>query len=379
MLTTVSIVRDTDLERKTARAIELIGGMEKFVRKGNRVVIKPNLVDGAPHETGETVHPAVVRTLIGMAYDAGAAKVIVGEGPTWRDLTLHHQYEEMAKETNAEMIDFNKQPFDKVSVKDPVYFNAVRMAHALLDCDVFINVPALKTHHLAGLTVALKNIYGAIPREDKGLYHRMDKIEKIIVDLNIVRPSHLIVVDGTYSTHHIPPFEKHELDLALAGTDPVAVDTIAAKVMGVNPRTLRYLAWAETRGLGTADPNRIRVVGLPLEQAYRRKTVTSVDFVNRKYKRIKLINDEACTGCFGRIATELFKDYREDALKEDLYVLMGPRVTPPSGNVILCGNCLAPTFYNKLRGTFIPGCPPDLQELREALEKLGVNVTPRHP
>ncbi|MEM2936295.1 MAG: DUF362 domain-containing protein [Candidatus Bathyarchaeia archaeon] len=374
MLTTVSIVRDTDLERKTTRAIELIGGMEKFVRRGDRVMIKPNLVDGAPHETGETVHPTVVRTLIEMAYDAGAAKVIVGEGPTWRDLTLHHQYEEMAKETNAEMVDFNKEPFDKVSVRDPVYFNAVRMAHALLDCDVFINVPTLKTHHIAGLTVALKNLYGAIPREDKGLYHRMDKI-----DLNIVRPSHLIVVDGTYSTHHIPPFEKHELNLALAGTDPVAVDTIAAMVMGVNPKTLRYLSWAEARGLGTADPKQIRVAGLPIEQAYRRNTVTSVDFVNRKYKRIKLLNGEACTGCFGRIATELFKGYKEDTLKEDLYILMGPRVTLPSGNVILCGNCLAPTFYNKLRGTFIPGCPPDLQELRKVLKDFGVNVALGHP
>lgn len=105
--------------------------------------------------------------------------------------------------------------------------------------------------------------------------------------------------------------------------------------------------------------------------------MTSVDLVNRKYKRIKLINGEACTGCFGRIATELSKAYGENTLKEGLSILMGPKVTPPSGsNIILCGNCLAPTFYNKLRGTFIPGCPPDLQELQKALKNFGVNVAP---
>jgi len=372
--TAVSIVRDEDLKRKTSRAIDLIGGIDKFVHRGDRVMIKPNLVDGKPHETGETVHPDVVRTIIQLAYKAGASKVIVGEGPIWQDLTLHHIYETMAKEEDAEMVDFNLQPFDEVEVESPIYFKSVRLPHAFFDCDVFINVPTLKTHHLAGLTVAFKNLYGGLTREDKRMYHRLDKLEEVIVDMNIVRRSDLTVVDGTYSTHHIPPFEKQELDLAIAGSDPVAVDTVAAKVIGVDPKTLRYLTWATERGLGTSDLSQINVVGMSIEEAYRRNTVTSVDRVNRMYKKIKIVNGEACTGCFGRIATALFRKYSEEDLNKDLHIVMGPRVTQPIGNVnvILCGTCAAPTFYNRLKGTIVPGCPPDVQEFKKTLSSLGV-------
>lgn len=342
-------------------------------------MIKPNLVDGAPHETGETVHPDVVRTIIQLSYRAGASKVIIGEGPTWQDLALHHTYEKMAKEENAEMVNFNLQPFDEIEVESPIYFKKIRLAHAFFDCDVFINVPTLKIHHLAGLTVALKNLFGGLPREDKEMYHRLDKIEEVIVDMNIVRHSNLIVVDGTYSTHHIPPFEKHELDLAIAGSDPLAVDAVASKVIGVDPKTLRYLTWATDRKLGISNLKQINIVGLSIEEAYRRNTVTSVDWVNRMYEKIKIVNCEACTGCFGRIATSLFRRYGEEDLKEDLYIVMGPRAAKPvgKGNVILCGSCATPTFYNRLKGKVVLGCPPDLQEFRNVLSSFGMKEAPR--
>jgi len=379
LATRVSIARDKDFKKKTIHAINLLGGIDNFVKKSDRVTIKPNLVESRPPETGETVHLEVVRTIIQLAYDAGASKVAVGEGPTWLawpniDLTLHQAYEKMTREENAEMVNFNLQPFDQVEVESPLYFKSVRLAHALFDCDVFINVPTLKVHHKTGLTVALKNLYGGLPREDKVAYHRMDRLDEAIVDINIARPSDLIIVDGTYSTHHFPPFEKHELDLAIAGSDAVAVDTVAAKVMGIEPKTIRYLSWAADRGLGVGDLNHVNIVGLSIEEAYRKNTVTSVDLVNRRYKRIKIVNGGACSGCFGRISSAIFTECDESDVKEDLCILIGPNATQPVGkqDVILCGTCAAPTFFNKLKGTVVPGCPPDLHEFKRVLKDHGV-------
>lgn len=367
--TKVSIVRDLDLRAKAAKAIELVGGIDKVVGPGDKVLIKPNLVDGAPAETGETVHPEFTMAIVELAKGAGAKSVAIGESPTWGDLTLHRLYERLARQAGAEVINFNEQPFDEVPVKDHVYFKAVRIARAALQCDVFINVPSLKTHHLAGVTVAMKNLYGIIPREDKHNYHRLDRLEEAIVDLNIARPSDLVVVDGTLSTHHIPPFERQRLDLALAGHDPVAVDAVAARVIGIDPRTVRSLAWAEERGLGTRDLSRITISGISIGEAYRKDTVTILDLCRRKYKRVRLIDGQSCTGCFGRLGTALSGAFKEDVFKEDIYVLMGPKAMPPKtdAKVILCGNCLAPTFYNELEGTFVPGCPPDLEEFRKVL------------
>lgn len=376
-MTTVSIVRDLDLKAKAQKAIELLGGIERFVGSGDKVLIKPNLVDGASPETGETVHPEFTMAIVDLAKSAGAKYIAIGESPTWPDLSLHNLYARLAKDMGADMINFNEQPFDEVHLKDPIYFKTLRIARAALQCDVFINVPTLKTHHLAGVTVAMKNLYGLIPKEDKRLYHRIDRLEEVIVDLNIARPSDLIVVDGTFSTHHIPPFEKQRLDLALGGYDPVAVDTVAAKVIGVDPRTIRFLSWAEEKGLGTRDLSRITIAGLSIGEAYRKDTVTMLDLCRRKYPRVKIIDGQSCTGCFGRIGTALYGAFKDDVFKEDLYILMGPKAIPPKTEapIILCGNCLAPTFYNGLKGTFIPGCPPDLKEFRRVLESLAPSET----
>ena len=370
----VSIVRDTDLEAKVVRALDLIGGIEKTVSKGDKVLVKPNMVDGASPETGETVHPEVIFTVVKLAQAAGASRVTIGESPTWKDPSLYHLYERTAKELGAEMINFNEQPFDEVPVKDPVYFKTVRIARALRECDTFINVPTLKTHHLVGLTVAMKNYYGVIPREDKWNYHKLDRLEEVLVDLNQARPTDLVVVDGTLSTHHIPPFEKHQLDLCIAGRDAVAVDAVSAKVIGVEPSSLRFLKWAEEKHLGVADLSGIEVRGLSIQEAYRKNTATSIDLVHQRIKWIRLVNAGACAGCYGRVATGMFRYHKQgEAELEPIYVLMGPEAKMPRGTdrTVLCGNCTAPTFYNGLRGIHVPGCPPNLEELRKALAALG--------
>ncbi|MEM3693253.1 MAG: DUF362 domain-containing protein [Candidatus Bathyarchaeia archaeon] len=376
----VSIVRDQDLKDKVDRALNLIGGMGKVLRKGDRVLLKPNLVDGAPAETGETTHPELIRAVAEHAFAAGAKEVYVGEGESYDGprAALYKLIEKTVAPIGAKVINFNDEPFVEVSISNPVYFDKVRLAKAVLDCDVLVNLPTLKTHGRVGITVSIKNYYGAIPREDKGKYHRLDRVEEAIVDLNLARKSDLTVVDGTYSTIHWGPREEfpetHRLDLVIAGFDPVAVDTVSAKVIGVEPRTLRFLAWAERRGLGTARLEDIEVRGLSIEEAFRRATTTAVEYDNLRHKHIRLIDCGACTGCSGRIAA-LVVGLKDDGMKEDVYVYMGPQAKPHKGpgKVFLCGRCAAPTFYNELEGTYIPGCPVNLERLEKELRSLGAS------
>ena len=379
MESTVSIVRDEDIESRVLRSVKLLGGMERFIEGGDTVLIKPNLVDGRDPETGETVHPEVIKALIRLAFDAGAGRVIVGEGPTLyiRSLNrpLHREVRRIAEEEGAEMINFEEHPFVKVRLKNPVCFSEIKVPKALLECDVFINVPALKTHHLVGVTVALKNLYGVLSLEDKRRYHAIDRTEEIIVDLNLARRSDLTVVDGTYATHHLPPLKRLTLNLTIAGDDPVAVDAVSAKILGLDPEKIRILKWAEERGLGTSNLNRIRILGLPIREAFKEKATTIVDIVNYLYDgMIVLVNGDACTGCFCRLGTELCMDYDVNSLKRPLYILCGPEAEPPKDvDVIFCGDCLRLKYEKSSRGIFVPGCPPTLEDFRRALSRFNLH------
>lgn len=377
---TVSIVRAEDLKERIVQAVKLIGGMGNVVRKGDKVLVKPNLVDGASAETGETADPRAIRTVVELCFAAGASDVLVGEGEvyTGRRARLYDRIRELIEPLGAKVVNFNDEPFPEVDVPNPLFFKKARLAKAMLDCDVYVSLPTLKTHPF-GVTVSLKNIYGAIPRKDKVWYHMLDRVEEAIVDLNNIRKPDLTIVDGTYSTLHWGPRkefpETHRLDLTLAGLDPVAVDVTSAKAIGVQPRTVRYLSWAEEKGLGTAMEDRIETIGLPLSEAYRRSTTTAVEFDNLRNKHIHLVDCGSCTGCYGRIALLVYGT-NDEGMKEGLRIQMGPEARPlkAATKVLLCGSCAAPTFYNRLEGTFIPGCPPPLAPLLDTLEALGAEA-----
>ncbi len=368
----VSIVRGENVADRVNKAIELIGGIKRFIKKGDKVLIKANLVDGKPYETGETVHPETLRTIIKLAKAAEALQVKVGDAVTSWDMTLYNTVAKIAEEEGAEWVDLGQSPRAEVQVNNSVFFEKVTVAKELVECDKLINVGTLKTHHLAGVTVAMKNLYGVLDHQDRIKYHRLDRLEEVIVDLNLVKPSSLVVVDGGFTTHHWPAFEVQKMDLAIAGSNVVLADAVAAKVMGADPKAIRYLRWAEEHGLGSADIDRHQILGLTIEEAYRAKTVNMVDFINKESENIKIINQGACTGCYGRLSTVTMQRFDLHSAKTKLYVLMGPNAKPPNpmekdATCILCGNCLAPTFYNGLRGIHVSGCPPDLEAFAQVL------------
>jgi uncharacterized protein (DUF362 family) len=381
----VAIAKGTDIRNRTLETLKLMGGIDKVVGRGDKVFLKPNLVDGAPFETGEVVPLDAMEVLVQEAFRAGATEVTIGEVPTWRRKTKTvEEYERLAKRLGAKFLELNNHPFEEVEVENPVLFSKVRLSKPFLDSDVFINVPTLKTHAGCGVTVAIKNMYGLISREDRRLYHMLDRVEEAILDLYQARKADLTVVDGTYTTIHLGPRpvedfkETFKLDLTLSGFDPVAIDTIGARILGIDPETLRYLKWAEEKGLGTRNLANINIVGVPVEEAHVRKAVDAVDFANARTKNVKTLNYGACTGCIG-IPLQ-FMRFGRTGFNDKIILVIGPGATASEvkentegdETIILCGQCAAPTFYNELQGEFIPGCPPAPEALHQKLKELFV-------
>ena len=385
----VAILKDADIKKRTLGTLHLLGGMEKVVGKGDKVFLKLNLVDGAPFETGEVVQLETAQALVEEAFRTGASEVTLGESSTWRRKTKTVEaYEQLAKQLGARFLDLNEYPFEEVKVKDPILFDKVKISKAILESDVFISVPTLKTHVQVGLTIAFKNMFGTIfglpGSGDKRFYHELDRVEEAILDLYKARRPDLIVVDGTYTTFHTGPRpiedfkETFRLDLTLVGHDPVAIDTTGARILGINPKTIRYLKWAEEKGLGTGKPKNIRILGTPLEQLQGRKAVDTVEFANARMKNVKVLNCGACTGCL-KLTSQIHNFSALHMFPERRTVfVMGPeadaeKVREEAGKgarVVFCGFCAAPTFYNGFGGEAVPGCPPASEDLQRKLKKL---------
>ena len=379
----VAIAKGVSIKQRTLQVLQLLGGIDRVVGRGDKVFIKPNIVDGAPLETGEVVQLEVVAALTEEAFGAGASQVVIGEVPTyWTPTETIKEYGRLAKRLGAKFLELDQYPFVKLKVKNPYFFDEVRLSKPLVDSDVFINVPTLKTHCSCGVTISVKNMYGLIPREDRSLYHRLNRVEEAILDLTKARIADLIMVDGTYTTLHLGrrPLEDFKetfrLDLTLAGYDPIAVDTVGAKILGIDPDRLRFLRWGEERGLGTRDLSRIKILGVPLEEAYFRKAVDIVQFVNNRMEEAKILDYGACTGCLQ--LPLLIMRFADRVFKERAFLIMGPEASANkvkengkgTEQTILLGNCAAPTFYNELQGVFVSGCPPQLETVRQKIKEL---------
>jgi len=130
--------------------------------------------------------------------------------------------------------------------------------------------------------------------------------------------------------------------------------------------------------LGTNNQEDIELLGTPLDEAYLRKADGTIEFANRKLKMVKALNYGACTGCI-KLALQTFR-FGEAVFKEKLYLVMGPEANSlklekdfeEDGRIILCGYCAAPTFYNELKGDFIPGCPPDIEDLQKKYREISI-------
>ena len=242
--------------------------------RGKTVVLKPNLVEFDPQGVINT-HPAVIAAALGAFRTLGAKEVIVAEGPGHRRdneflLTASGLYD-VLQEYKAPYIDLN---YDDVrSVKLNTTFTTLKQLYlpeTLFRADLLVSMPKLKTHHWAGVTLSLKNMFGAVPGSvygwPKNLLHWAG-IEGSILDINAALTiPQFSIVDGVVGMEGNGPLQGQakRSGVLVFGPDLVAVDATAARLMKIEPRKIAYLERAG-EFLGNIDHDRIEQIGEKLE------------------------------------------------------------------------------------------------------------------
>lgn len=272
MTAKVALVRcesyDSDAVARAIReALGLVGGLRQVVSSGQNVLLKPNLLSAKAPERAITTHPGVLAA-VAAAVRAAGGRPSVGDSPggavrgierVWRNTGML----EMSETAGVPLVNFEASGSVELRGRLRTYM----VARPVVDADVVINVPKLKTHVLTAYTGCVKNMYGAIPGFGKGRLHsvapRPVPFSRIVVDVySLVRPA-LHVMDAVVAMEGDGPSggRPRHVGALLVGTDGVAVDAVAAQMIGFREGRVPTIAWAAELGLGTAKLSEIEVVG----------------------------------------------------------------------------------------------------------------------
>ncbi len=345
-------------------ALGLLGGLSRFVRRGDRVLLKPNL-NGVEGCTDRELSEALLRMLL----DLGAGKVFFAES-TFGDAKMTDMffektgYAELARRYGVPLYNLNRSEAVLAEVKEPLVFDRLPIAREVFEADRIVNLPNMKVHYATGVTLCLKNLKGLLVGDAKRRCHEAG-LDGAIVDLNnTIRPC-LNVVDAISCMERMGPRggDVVRMDLLLAGEDPAEVDCVGCAVMGHGLDEVRHLKMAvEARGI---DPARIGTAGERIEDVRRpfRKAAAGAA-VPAKFR---VRNRDACSSCVNAFLLSCGLLGREPEREAEVYMgsIVDDGDAPPGAMKIAFGNCCPADREYSLR---IPGCPPYPYALKERLE-----------
>jgi len=249
-------------------------GLSEAQIRGRRVLLKPNLVETIPGTVHINTHPLVVRGAVEALLSWGASRVVVAEGPGHITDTLRvldeSGMEEVLWEDRIPFIDLNRQ--NGYTVPNALGYSlleSLTLPVCLKEFDLIISMAKLKTHHWAGVTLSMKNLFGLMPGSFYGWpknYLHWAGINECIVDITATVRPHFAIVDGIVGMEGDGPImgEPRYAGVLIMGRNLPAVDATCSRVMGIDPYRVRSLALAEG-WLGPVRPAQIRQVGEPLE------------------------------------------------------------------------------------------------------------------
>ena len=245
------------------RAVDAMGGMRRFVSNQDVVVVKPNIGwDRAPIHAANT-NPEVVAKVVELAYDAGAKHVVVTDAScneAGRCFTRSGIWK-AAYDAGAEVILPTEPRFKRMRLRGEV-LDDWPVFSPLLEADKVINLPVAKHHNLAGYTGAMKNWYGSLGGRRNRLHQNIDVS---VADLATFMQPTLTILDAVRVLLRNGPqggniADAKDLHIVAASVDQVAVDAFGCTLIGKRPEDIPYLQMGESRGLGTVDWARLRVV-----------------------------------------------------------------------------------------------------------------------
>lgn len=321
----MSIVRAGDydcagLDAAVGKSVELVGGLEQVVKPGSRVLVKINhLSPASPAERGIVTHPVFVEAVLKLLARTGA-RVTVGDDIDSEsgDGFQVSGFRQMCERAEVALVNLKEAGFVETGCRGHFLKN-VYFSRTVLDADIIVNLPKLKTHSLTVLTGGVKNMYGGIPvglrTRFHGEYMRREDFGQVLTDIfSAVRPQ-LTIMDGIVAMEGEGPAagKLRRLGLVLASRDAVALDAVATRIIGLDPMDILTTRYCDERGLGVGQLQNIEVVGERMEDVavpdFRLPLSGTAALMGRAPRSLTRslsgqlsprprIVEQRCTGCF---------------------------------------------------------------------------------
>nr|WP_209683324.1 DUF362 domain-containing protein [Methanohalophilus levihalophilus] len=295
-------------------AVAELGGMKRFVNSGDRVLIKPNLLAAHVPEDAVTTHPEVVAAVCDLVIEAGGIPMvgdcagITHPGATAKAFEVSG-IGESTLNTGGDVVNFQQNGFRKVEVPGAKHFPELYISKDVLDADVVINLPKLKTHELTLMTGAVKNMFGTVPlkiRKESHLLADPDVFSEAVLEIFSAATPQLSIMDAVLCMEGHGPSRGSPVHVGaiIASANSFALDIVAAQVMGFDKMDIPTNRVAARKGLDTD----LEITGIPIEDvtvSFKRPPrgvlrllppwITSI--VGRAYKVNPEINTFRCQLC----------------------------------------------------------------------------------
>jgi len=377
-----------ELKASIMNVVNALGGLEHFVKKGQTVVVKPNVV--ADHGLRNGVYTGgivtdirVIRALIEILLPI-AGKVIVAEGASINraetmKLFEHYGYDKLVDLDPAKvsLVDLNTDKLVRKSVPGGKRMLSREIPVTLENADTIINVPVMKTHFAALASLSIKSLQGAVPPLEKYMSHFFGLWQNLINIHHLVKPK-LHIIDGLTAQENFGPVygTPKTMNLIIGGTNPVAVDAVTMRIMGLDPALSPPVQLAHMQGLGSIEPEKINVVGTPIEEVMSPFKAAKINLESGKDLIIHA--ESACPGCKGYLHYVIYKLRRPDPqnpanllidrpFEKKVNVFLGPfpKTEPNPGETnIFLGICQQ---HRAEMGKYLPGCPPHAEVMMKGV------------
>ncbi len=404
----VSIVRYKEPFESVRKAVELSHGLDHLPANA-RVFIKPNIVfwtkSVAWPKWGTITTTRVVHDMVDLLKKRGIDDITIGEGTVTRKAkdteTAAHAfktlgYNELKRRYGVKSINVFERPFEAVDLGEGVVLN---FNSDILHSDFVIDIPVLKTHNQAKVSLGIKNLKGTIDLDSRKKCHSADPqkdLNFMIARLADKMPPMFVVLDGIYTNERGPSFDGkiNRSNLLVASADILSADMVGAKVLGYEPSDIPHLVHAAQNRGRPLDLSDVEVTGERIEDVASfhefdfpyvenntlRRSLAKRGIKGLSYPKFDLSMCTYCSGLNGVILFAIAQAWKGEPF-DNVQVLTGKTMKPTRGNkkTILLGKCMYdankdhPDIQEMIA---VKGCPPPEKAIVKALQKAGIEVDP---
>ncbi|MFQ6072192.1 MAG: DUF362 domain-containing protein [Methanosarcinales archaeon] len=270
----VSIVKCEDYS-KVKKAVEkslfLIGGLDNLIKENDKVLLKVNLLSANKPEEAVTTHPSIVEAMIDLVRNCKGIPIVGDSSGTIEAGGTAKAYEvsgikKVVEDKGAEFINFETAGFEKINVPNAMQLSEIYLAKPILDADIIISLPKLKTHALTLYTGAVKNFFGCVPHKIRKTAHLLANkniFGEAVIDIYSVSKPSLAVMDAVVGMEGNGPSggDPKKVGLIVASYDCVALDFVVPKIIGFDPIEVPTNVAAIKKGIGFKSIGEIQVLG----------------------------------------------------------------------------------------------------------------------